>query len=494
MNQKCNKIGHDQKPIEYICVQSKPIGLGCQKCYQENKQKLNFQSIKNFQLCMQEAKQIVIKQTQNGRIEQMKYEFDMQIQKIKDIMEFYLSGVEQQINNQYVELSGIIKYIDNFNIRSLDSPNPDHQQYLQQIQDQSVVKKFDQLQMQINQFMQKLHSISIDINEQVKFLSESIFFSHLKQLIQKYDLPYLFQKQIEEFQIPKEFYQSESHYLPFVFKDNIDGNISYIGQQENEEFHGKGLLYLTKKNIVYYGSFINGQFCYGISLNLNKKELMIGEFEFIDIFCYRILNYGICINSNCERYEGDFKDNQFEGYGQYDYNNGDQYKGYWKAGKRFGQGELINQEFGTIKGNFVDGYLNGKGELDCKTQKYWGDFKDNEIDGVGTLEDLINKTKYVGQFQKGLKCGKGTLIFQDNNRRIEGNFKDNEPCGKCVETNIRIYIENLKQQIETIVEEGEYINGLKSGQFNCQITCNGQIIKKLRYYDSGELIFEDIII
>lgn len=28
--------------------------------------------------------------------------------------------------------------------------------------------------------------------------------------------------------------------------------------------------------------------------------------------------------------------------------------------------------------------------------------------------------------------------------RIEGNFKDNEPCGKCVETNIRIYIENLK--------------------------------------------------
>lgn len=37
--------------------------------------------------------------------------------------------------------------------------------------------------------MQKLYSISIDINEQVEILSESIFLNHLKSLIQKYDLP-----------------------------------------------------------------------------------------------------------------------------------------------------------------------------------------------------------------------------------------------------------------------------------------------------------------
>ncbi|CAK91011.1 unnamed protein product (macronuclear) [Paramecium tetraurelia] len=500
MNQKCNKLGHDQKPMEYFCIQQKQILWSCEKCYKENKQKLNFQSIKHFQSCIQGAKETIIKETENGRIEQMKFEFDMQVQKLKDLLEFYLSGIENQINNQYAELSGIIQFVDNFNIKSLDSPNQDHFQYLHLVLDQSVAKKFDQLQMQINQFMQKILSIGMDIDEQVGFLSESIFLDQMKSLIKKFDLPYQFQKQIEELQIPKQYCLDQSHHAQFVFKEKIDGNTSYIGQQENDEFNGKGLLYLSNKGYVYYGAFINGQFCYGISLNVIKKELLLGEFEFIDLFYYQIQNYGILFNSNCERqtvicnprYEGDFKDSLFDGYGQFHYQNGDLYKGYWKAGKRFGQGELINQEFGTIKGNFVDGQLNGKGELDCKTQKYVGDFKDNEMDGQGTLEDLDKKTKYVGSFKKGVRCGKGTMFFSDN-RKIEGNFLNNEPSGQCVETTTKKYVENLKQQVETTVEEGEYSNGLKCGQFNCQTTYNGQTMKKLKYYDSGELIIEDLI-
>ncbi|CAD8194089.1 unnamed protein product [Paramecium octaurelia] len=492
MNQKCNKLGHDQKPMEYFCLQQKQILWSCEKCQKESKQKLNFQSIKHFQSCIQDAKGIIIKETENERIEQMKFEFDTQVQKVKDLLEFYLSGIENQVNTQYAELSAIIQFVDNFNIKSLDSPNPDHFQYLQLVMDQSVAKKFDQLQMQINQLMQKILSISMDINEQVGFLSESIFLDQMKLLIKKFDLPLQFQKYIEELQIPKQYCLEQSHQAQFVFKEQIDGNTSYIGQQENDEFNGKGLLYLSNKGLAYYGAFMNGQFCYGISLNVNKKELLLGEFEFIDLFCYRIQNYGILLNSNCERYEGDFKDNLFDGYGQFHYQNGDLYKGQWKAGKRFGQGELINHEFGTIKGNFVDGQLNGKGELNCQTQKYFGDFKDNEMDGEGTLEDLVKKTKYVGSFKKGVKCGQGTLFFSDN-RKIEGNFQNNEPCGQCVETTINKYFENLNKHEETTIEEGEYFNGLKCGQFNCQTTCNGQIMKKVKYYGSGELIFEDII-
>ena len=52
--------------------------------------------------------------------------------------------------------------------------------------------------------------------------------------------------------------------------------------------------------MAYYGAFTNGLFCFGIALNLNKKELFLGEFEFVDLFVYRITNYGKYLNSDCE--------------------------------------------------------------------------------------------------------------------------------------------------------------------------------------------------
>ncbi|CAD8128092.1 unnamed protein product [Paramecium sonneborni] len=492
MNQRCNKIGHDKKLIEYICVQQKPIQWACEKCYKENKQQSKYQSIQQFQECVQQAKQIIIEQTENERIEQMKLEFDTLLQKIKELLEFYLVGLEYQMNNLYEDLSKMIQFVNNLSTKFLESPNPDHYQYLEIVSKQIVSQKFDQFSMQTNQYIHKLSMMRMDLNEQVEFLSESIFKSHLETLIKKYDLPYEFIKQIELIQTPKQYCQDESNNSQYVLKDNIEGNICYIGQIENDEFNGNGLLFVENKGMAYYGTFIKGLFCQGIALNLKSKEVLQGEFEFLDLFCYRILNYGIYMNSDCERYEGEFKEGVFDGYGQFKYKNGDQYKGYWKDGKCYGDGELCNEEFGQITGKFENGKLNGQGQLNGLTKKYYGEFKNNEIDGEGTLEDLENKTKYVGQFKRGLKNGVGTLTFQDN-RKIEGNFFNNEPSGKCKETITKKFVENMKQTIEVTVEIGEYINGLKCGQFDCEIKCNDKTIQKIKYYDQGTMIFEDII-
>ncbi|CAD8125502.1 unnamed protein product [Paramecium sonneborni] len=110
--------------------------------------------------------------------------------------------------------------------------------------------------------------------------------------------------------------------------------------------------------------------------------------------------------------------------------------------------------------------------------------------GQGILEDFLNKTKYIGQFKDGQKDGEGIFKISDQ-QEIEGTFRNDQPSGKCKERICQVVVENLKKNLIETLEEGEYNNGIKTGVFSSITTSNDLIIQKTKYYENGQLIYEE---
>lgn len=64
---------------------------------------------------------------------------------------------------------------------------------------------------------------------------------------------------------------------------------------------------------------------------------------------------------NKNSYEGEWDNDQVEGYGVYIWEKGQNYIGYWKNGKQNGQGLLLYQNKDIYDGNWVENKKEGKG-------------------------------------------------------------------------------------------------------------------------------------
>ena len=117
----------------------------------------------------------------------------------------------------------------------------------------------------------------------------------------------------------------------------------------------------STKESTYIGLYINNQ------KNGQGKLIMPGQFV----------------------YEGNFKDDLFDGYGKYTcklYN----YEGNYSCGKKCGKGKETNL---------------------VKNTQYEGYFKDDKKNGFGE-EKSSDGTIYIGEFKDDKKHGKGTLILE----------------------------------------------------------------------------------
>ena len=132
-------------------------------------------------------------------------------------------------------------------------------------------------------------------------------------------------------------------------------------------------------------------------------------------------------------YEGNFKNDLFNGKGIF-VNNNWIYKGDFLNGKKHGKGKI---EINIIKKKNSDNN-NNKNENKIGKKIYEGDWEYDYIngDGIEIIENEKGKIIYNGHFIKGKKNGKGKLILSNgceyygdfNNDSIEGNgiFKWND--------------------------------------------------------------------
>ena len=191
---------------------------------------------------------------------------------------------------------------------------------------------------------------------------------------------------------------------------------------------------------------------------------------------------GTKIFSSGTEYIGDFVDGIFNGKGTMNYADGSKYVGDWKDGSRSGKGTYIWKNGDKYVGDFVDGIFNGKGELFVKDHlEYKGDYVDGKKEGIGVLDVLGNKNKYEGEFKNDQANGIGRLSDLDGNSKCvvieNGNFKsfcnDQEKAKEEV-INQKILQSFQQNKNKPIIKTINFANGTYVGEVKGDSIANGK--------------------
>ena len=224
-------------------------------------------------------------------------------------------------------------------------------------------------------------------------------------------------------------------------------------------------------NIIYYG-------------NWNKNLKISGTGEMLILDSEKIYSIGIWKNGDFIKgriyfkdgiYEGEVKNNTFNGNGKMKYKSGEIYEGNFENGIKKGNGKMIFKNKNEYNGNFENGEINGKGEMKFNDGTYYkGDFIHGKFDGNGYLKNINSNWEYNGNFKYGFINGSGKFIF-NNGDFYEGNYENNIKNGEG-----KYFFKN-----------GNYFNGIwknnvpdEEGQFtinNIIYKCkfrNGQLYEK----------------
>ncbi|MBN2302485.1 MAG: hypothetical protein JXN60_08220 [Lentisphaerae bacterium] len=193
--------------------------------------------------------------------------------------------------------------------------------------------------------------------------------------------------------------------------------------------------------------------------------------------------------SNGDRYEGEFKNGLFHGWGTYYYRNGDRYDGEFRHDMKHGKGTLTYKNGDKYTGEFRKDMKEGRGSLEYGNgDRYVGDFKNGMIDGKGIMQ-YANGNKYEGDFRNGLRHGNGSFRFS-NGDVYEGEFVDDVRHGKgtYVFNNGAKYIGSFKEgkkhgRGRYVYASGEeYVGNFKDGAKDGEGVClypNGKKLKGL---------------
>ena len=267
----------------------------------------------------------------------------------------------------------------------------------------------------------------------------------------------------------------------------------YKGHFKNSEAEGKPIYINGCYYKCYYKILRHGK---GTYYNKDNKYIYKGNFDFdkYDGYGeYRDLSNGVI-------YEGNYWANLMHGKGRLSFNFGIEYEGdfmcglmegrgifyRWKSGylplfnngkyneikTKFFEGELKNNCFdglGTIfyedgccyKGEFKNGYMHGKGQFfnEHKLLEYEGDFVNNLFEGKGKYL-FKNGEYYIGQLKEGKKSGKGTLYYKSKNKKYEGYFVNDKPEGEGIFFSDEFFFNGK----EPIIYAGDFVKGRYEGQ------------------------------
>lgn len=167
-------------------------------------------------------------------------------------------------------------------------------------------------------------------------------------------------------------------------KDMGDGEI-YIGMLSNEKREGYGFL-LKNDKVLYKGDW------------KNDLKNGYGEEYFDDVFYYK----------------GNFVNNYYEGHGEYkNEKTKENYIGSFKDGVFNGNGALTFEttDIGvtaTVKGNFIDGRIEGQGRADYSDSRWYeGGFSNGLPHGIGTFRTK-DGYRITGKYEYGNRVGKHT--------------------------------------------------------------------------------------
>ena len=175
----------------------------------------------------------------------------------------------------------------------------------------------------------------------------------------------------------RKFFQNNDYYIGTFTENSLNSTGKY--------YHNDGTTYEGN----WYKNYPHGR----------GKEYFIDGSQFEGLFENGFKKKGKFVWVDGSYYDGDIKNNYFEGYGTFKWKEGRKYVGSWKNGKMNGIGVMTYTDGAKYEGEFVNGKREGKGNY------FW------------------NKNKYYkGSWKKGKQDGDG--YFYNNGRGIIGVWKD----------------------------------------------------------------------
>lgn len=113
-----------------------------------------------------------------------------------------------------------------------------------------------------------------------------------------------------------------------------------------------------------------------------------------------------------QRYQGEMRDGRMNGRGIYTFSNGDRYEGEFKNDDFDGIGTLVEGD-SRYEGEWKSGKRNGRGMMIMPDgTRYDGQFKDDAIEGFGRFV-LKDGRRFEGMIHDHVPNGQGTLIEPD---------------------------------------------------------------------------------
>ena len=268
----------------------------------------------------------------------------------------------------------------------------------------------------------------------------------------------------------KKYFLNNANHKNSADKSAISTKAStYIGPYINNQKNGQGKL-IVPDQFIYQGNFKDDLFD-GYGEYTSKQYNYYGNYV-----CGKKCGKGkeIDLIKNVE-YDDDFKDDKKDGFGKEKSSDGSIYIGEFKENQKHGQGTLLLNGIKTFayKGEFKNDKISGKGRFQWNEEKeYIGEWDNNELAGYGIL---INKnTKHIGYFAHNNKQGYGAS-FYDSQFAILGNWEDDYLEGFA----IIIPLLDLEQSNNILNNTNDYnINSNDFGDFQIVKTFKGEIIQK----------------
>lgn len=246
---------------------------------------------------------------------------------------------------------------------------------------------------------------------------------------------------------------------------------TYIGPYINNQKNGKGKL-IVPDQFVYEGNFKNDLFD-GYGEYTSKQYNYYGYYS-----CGKKCGKGKEINLIKKiEYEGDFQNDKKNGFGQEKSPDGTIYIGEFKDNQKHGQGTLILDgiKTWTYKGEFKNDKISGKGRFKWNEEKeYIGEWENNELSGYGLLTN--KNTKHIGFFAHNNKHGYGASFF-GTQFAILGNWENDLIEGFAFVISL-IDLEQSNNMINTNNEFNINSNDEINNNFQIVKTCKGEIIQK----------------
>ena len=119
---------------------------------------------------------------------------------------------------------------------------------------------------------------------------------------------------------------------------------------------------------------------------------------------------------------GQWKNDQFSGWGRESRSNGDVFEGRYGNGLLNGKGIFMNEKKCKYVGDFRYTRRWGKGDLTTDRIHYEGDFYNNQIHGKGRIKFLRDGIEYKGDFKCDQLDGYGVFSWR-NGDRYEGQVR-----------------------------------------------------------------------